>query len=301
MNFELNRYSAVSRVLLRVLALNLLVAFAKIVLGAASGAVSVVSDGFHSLTDGASNIVALVGVSVARQPPDADHPYGHRKFESMASVAIVLFLLLVIVQVLWTAVERLRFPVAPTVETLTFVVMIATLVVNVGVVWYERGAGRKLSSEVLLADASHTQSDILTSVTVIAALVGVRSGFPLLDPIAAIVVAGFIGYACWEIFHRTSRILADEMVIATDDIRAVVRTVPEVLGCEKIRSRGSADHVFLDLHIWMSAAMRLDEAHRVSHVVKDRIMERYPQVKDVVIHLEPPPTGARRESGISEN
>ena len=166
MNFELDRYSAVSRVLLRVLALNLIVALAKIALGAASGAVSVLSDGFHSLTDGASNIVALVGVRVASQPPDADHPYGHRKFESMASVAIVLFLLLVIVQVLWTAIERLRFPAEPSIDTLTFGVMIATLAINLGVVVYERREAQRLSSEVLLADAHHTQSDLLTSLTV---------------------------------------------------------------------------------------------------------------------------------------
>ncbi|MGH9176918.1 MAG: cation diffusion facilitator family transporter [Vicinamibacterales bacterium] len=289
----MDRYSAVSRVLLRVFALNLLVALAKIALGAATGAVSVLSDGFHSLTDGASNVVALVGVRIARQPPDADHPYGHRKFETMASIAILLFLLLVVVQVLWAAVERFQSARAPSVTTLSFVVMGATLLVNVGVVVYERRAGHRLSSEVLLADARHTQSDLLTSVTVIMALIGVRLGFPLLDPIAAIVVAAFIGYACWAIFQDTLRILADEIVIAADDIRTVVQTVPEVLGCEKIRSRGATDHVFLDLHIWMNPAMRLDEAHRVSHVVKDRIMARFPQVKDAVIHIEPPPPAKR--------
>jgi len=164
------------------------------------------------------------------------------------------------------------------------------------VVRYERRAAERLSSEVLLADAHHTQSDLFTSLTVIAALIGVKAGIPSLDAIAAIVVAAFIGYACWEIFQRTLRILADEMVMETEAIRKVVRTVPEVVDCEKIRSRGSADHVFVDLHLWMSPTMRLDEAHRVSHVVKDRIMERYPQVKDVVIHLEPPPTDERRES-----
>ncbi len=289
----MDRYADVSRVLGRVLALNLLVAFAKIALGAATGAVSVLSDGFHSLTDGASNIVALVGVRVARQPPDADHPYGHRKFETMASVAIVLFLLLVLVQVLWGAIERFRSPVSPRVEALSFIIMAATFVVNLGVVVYERRAGHRLSSEVLLADAHHTQSDLFTSATVIAALVGIRLGFPLLDPIAALVVAGFISYACWEIFQDTLRILADEIVIAADDIRDVVQTVPEVLGCEKIRSRGASDHVFLDLHIWMNPGMRLDEAHRVSHIVKDRIMARFPQVKDAVIHIEPPPQDPR--------
>jgi cation diffusion facilitator family transporter len=284
-----DHYADVTRVLVRVFFLNIIVAAAKIALGYTTGAVSVLSDGFHSLTDGASNIVALVGVRIARQPPDADHPYGHRKFETMASVAILLFLLLVLVQVLWAAVRRFQSDAALTVERVSFVVMGLTLIVNVGVVWYERRAARRLASEVLLADARHTQSDLLTSTTVILALIGVRLGYPMLDAIAAIVIALFIGRACWAIFQDTTRILADEIVIAADDIRGVVEGVPEVLGCHHIRSRGSADHVFVDLHIWMKADMRLDEAHRISHVVKDRIMARYPQVKDAIIHLEPPP------------
>ena len=286
---SVDRYSAVSRVLTRVLFLNIGVAVAKIALGLTSGAVSVLTDGFHSLTDGASNIVALVGVRIAQRPPDSDHPYGHRKFETMASMGILLFLLLVLVQVLWAASERLRQPATPHVDALAFVVMAATLTVNIGVVMYERRAGHRLASEVLLADAHHTQSDLFTSITVIAALIGVHYGMPLLDPIAALVVAGFIGYACWEIFQDTTRILADEIVIAEEDIRKVVSEVPEVLGCHQIRSRGSVDHVFLDLHLWMDPNMRLEQAHHISHVVKDHIMARYPQVKDAVIHIEPPP------------
>ena len=145
----------------------------------------------------------------------------------MASVGIVLFLLLVLVQVLWAAFDRLRFPAAPTVNALSFVVMGLTVLVNVGVVSYERRAGRRLASEVLLADSHHTQSDLLTSLTVIAALVGVSYGMPLLDPMAAIIVAGFIGHACWDIFRDTSRILLDQIVIAEDNIRRVVSEVPE--------------------------------------------------------------------------
>ena len=284
-----DRYAAVSRVLLRVLFLNVAVAIAKIVLGLATGAISVLSDGFHSLTDGASNIVALVGVRLASQPPDAEHPYGHRKFETMASVGILLFLLLVVVQVLSAAFERFASPTSPDVDALSYLVMGGTFVVNLAVVIYERRAGHRLSSEVLLADAHHTQSDLFTSITVIAALIGVQWGIPMLDPLAALVVAGFIGYACWEIFQDTTRILSDQIVIAADDIHAVVREVPEVIGCHHIRSRGSADFVFLDLHIWMDPAMRLDQAHEISHVVKDRIMARFPQIKDAVIHIEPPP------------
>jgi cation diffusion facilitator family transporter len=290
---QVDRYAAVTRVLLRVLILNLAVALAKIALGWLTGAVSVLSDGFHSLTDSASNIVAMVGVRIARQPPDADHPYGHRKFETMASVGILLFLLLVLVQILWAAVEQFQTPASLRVDRLAFAVMGATLIVNVLVVAYERRAGRRLQSEVLIADSHHTQSDLFTSATVIAALIGVRYGYPLLDPLAAIIVAGFIAHACWEILQDTTRILSDQIVIPAADLQRVVATVPEVMGCHQIRSRGSADHVFVDLHIWMDPAMRLDEAHRVSHVVKDRIMSAFPQIKDAVIHLEPPPSELR--------
>lgn len=285
----MDRYQEVSRVLFRVLLLNLLVAVAKIVLGVTTGAVSVLSDGLHSLTDGGSNVVGMVGVRIASRPPDANHPYGHRKFETMASGGILLFLLLVLVEVLRAAFARLQSSDVPQVSALSFVVMGATFVINLAVVAYERRAGARLSSEVLLADALHTRSDLMTTATVIAALAGVQYGFPLLDPIAAIVVAVFIGHACWEIFTDTSRILADEIVLAEDAIKAEVATVPQVIGCHQIRTRGPRDHVFLDLHVWLPQNMPLDEAHGISHVVKDRLMVRFPQIKDAIIHIEPPP------------
>jgi cation diffusion facilitator family transporter len=283
------RASEVSTVLYRVLVLNLAVAAAKIALGLTTGAVSVLSDGFHSLTDTASNVVAIVGVRVAGAPPDEDHPYGHRKFETMASVGILLFLLLVLLEVLSAAWDRFRSGGQPAINSLTFIVLGATFAVNLAVVFYERRAAARLKSEVLLADAHHTLSDLLTSATVILALIGVQYGYAWLDPVAAVVVAAFIGYACWEIFRSTSGILADRIVIAEEEIRNVVSSVPDVVGCHNIRTRGTADFVFLDLHIWMDAKMPLERAHALSHIVKDRLMATFPQIKDAIIHIEPPP------------
>ena len=292
-----DRTSQVQQVLWRVFLLNLIVAAAKIATGAATGAVSVLSDGFHSLTDTASNIVALFGVRLGGAPPDDNHPYGHRKFETMASLGILLFLLLVLREILSAAWERFQTGGEPTINVMTFVVMGGTLLINLGVVAYERRAARQLQSEVLLADAHHTTSDLLTSITVIIALVGVNLGYAWLDPAAAIVVAVFIGYACWEIFKSTSGILADQIAMPEEAIRLVVTSVPDVLGCHHIRSRGSADFVFLDLHIWMDPDMRLDKAHSLSHVVKDRLMASFPQIKDAIIHIEPPPMPGRRSTG----
>jgi cation diffusion facilitator family transporter len=165
----------------------------------------------------------------------------------------------------------------------------ATILVNLLVTTYERRAGIRLQSEVLLADATHTRSDVFTSFTVIVALTGSRLGYPLLDPLAAIVVVGFIGHAAWEIFKGASDVLADRIVIAEDDVRSVVMSVPAVMGCHEIRTRGPADYVFLDLHVWMASKTPLDQAHAVSHQVKDRLMARFPQIRDAVIHIEPPP------------
>jgi len=284
-----DRYTDVVRVLWRVLVANIVVAVAKIALGYATGTVSILSDGFHSLTDSASNVVGLVGVSVARRPPDADHPYGHRKFETMASLGILLFLVLVLVQVLSASINRLLHGGSPRVFPEGIGLMVVTLVVNLLVVRYERREGRRLTSEVLLADAKHTRSDVLTSVAVLGALLGVWAGYPLLDPLAALLVAGFIGHACWGIAQDASRILSDRIVMEEEDVRTVVQSVPGVLGCEKIRTRGPADYVFLDLHLWLDGHTPLEQAHATSHVVKDRLMMKFPQLHDVVIHIEPPP------------
>jgi cation diffusion facilitator family transporter len=284
-----DRYSQVSTVLWRVLFANVVVAIAKIGLGYYSGSVSITSDGFHSLTDSASNVVGLVGVSVARRPPDANHPYGHRKYETMASIGIMVFLILVLVQVLSAAVERLLHGGTPRVFPEGIALMAVTLIINLFVVSYELRQGRQLKSEVLLADAKHTRSDVLTSGAVLGALFGVWLGYPLFDPVAALLVAGFIGHACWSIAQEASRILSDEMMMDDAEVRDVVQSVPGVLGCEKIRTRGSADYVFLDLHLWLDRNMPLFAAHETSHVVKDKLMSRFPQLMDVVIHIEPPP------------
>jgi cation diffusion facilitator family transporter len=228
-------------------------------------------------------------VSVARRPPDENHPYGHRKYETMASLGITLFLVLVLFQVLAAAYDRFMHGGTPRVFPEGIAIMTTTLVINLFVVVYEGRAGRRLNSEVLLADARHTRSDVMTSIAVLGALFGVWWGYPIFDPIAAVIVAGFIGHACWDIAQEASRILSDETVIAEDDVRAVVQSVPEVLGCHRIRTRGSADHAFMDLHVWLDGRTPLESAHSTSHIVKDRLMKRFPELADVVIHIEPPP------------
>jgi cation diffusion facilitator family transporter len=284
------RHQGVSRVLTRVLFFNLAVAAAKLALGYATGAVSVVSDGFHSLTDSTSNIIGLVGLRVSYKPPDADHPYGHRKFETLAAAGIFVFLILAVVEIGRAAVKRLASPTPPDVSWLSFAIMLGTLAVNIAVVKYESREGRRMKSELLLADAMHTRSDVFATIGVLFSLAAVWAGFPLLDPIGGLAIAILIARTSYEIARDTTSILADRVVIEESDIHEVVMDVPGVLGCHRIRTRGSADHVFLDLHVWFRADSTLREAHRISHIVKDRLMERFPQIADAIIHIEPPPS-----------
>jgi cation diffusion facilitator family transporter len=213
------RFSGVARVLVRVLLLNVSVAVAKIAFGYLGGAISVLSDGFHSLTDAAANVIGLVGVRAAERPPDEDHPYGHRKYETVAAGVVVVFLLLVVVEVLRNAINNLTGRTTPQeISGLGIVVMVVTMAINVLVIRYETRAADTLDSEVLLADAMQTRGDVWTSATVIAALAGARLGLPILDPLAALVVAGFIGHSGYQIAKATTRILSDRIVLAESAI-----------------------------------------------------------------------------------
>lgn len=284
-----SRDREVAGVLWRVLVLNVLVAAAKLVFGYATGAVSIISDGFHSLTDSASNVMGLVAMRASRMPPDENHPYGHRKYETLAAAGIFVFLLFVVVEVVRAAFERLAAGGAPDISAASFGVMLGTLAINIAVVRYESGRGRQLGSQLLLADAMHTRSDVFTSLAVLLSLAVTSAGYPILDPIGGLIIAVFIAHTGIEIARDTARVLADQVVMNEEDIRQVVMSVPEVVGCHQIRTRGSADHTFLDLHVWFPGNTPLFEAHRISHVVKDRLMQRFPQIADAIIHIEPPP------------
>ena len=262
---------------------------AKLTFGYATGAVSMISDGFHSLSDSIANIVGLAGARASRKPPDEDHPYGHRKFETLAAAGIFVFLLLAVVEVTRSAIARFSSGGAPVVNRWSFVIMLGTIAINLLVVRYERREGRRLDSELLRADAAHTQSDVLTSCAVMVSLAAVYAGWPAFDPIGGLLIAVFIAHSSWQIARETSSVLSDRAAMEEEGIRRVVLSVPEVVGCHQIRTRGTTDHIFLDLHVWFDGATTLFEAHRLSHVVKDRLLAAYPQIKDAIIHIEPPP------------
>jgi cation diffusion facilitator family transporter len=275
-------------VLVTVLVLNVAVALAKLGWGYFIGSVSMVADGFHSLFDGASNVIGLVGLGLAARPADRDHPYGHGKYETYASAAIGAMLAVAAYSVGSAAIGRLfEGGPPPRIDSMAFIVMIGTLAVNLMVTFYERSAGRRLGSDILIADASHTASDAFVSIGVIAGLVAVRAGYPSADPLIALGVAGVIAYTALNVFRQATVTLSDTARIEPKLISGVCLAVPGVLGCHHIRTRGSTAEVYVDLHIQVDPSATVTQGHEITDAVERQVCGAFDSVVDVVAHLEP--------------
>jgi cation diffusion facilitator family transporter len=282
------RIRSIRRVLWVVLALNAIVAVAKLAWGVFSGSVAMQADGIHSLFDCSSNVIGLVGMHIAARPADRDHPYGHYKFESYASAAIGIMLALAAYNIGSSAFRQLlEGAQPPRVTAMSFAIMSVTLAVNLGTTFFERRAARRLQSEILQADASHTASDVIVSLGVIGSLFAVRLGYSQADPIIALGVAVAIAVAAWRVFLHAGETLSDVARIPPADVCAVAREVPGVLGCHHVRTRGSRAEVYMDLHVQVDPAMSVDRGHEVAELVERAICDCFPGVADVIAHLEP--------------
>ncbi len=281
-------YGKIKWVLLLILLLNWIVAGAKIIYGLVTKCASMTADGFHSLSDGASNIVGLIGITIACRPSDADHPYGHRKYETFFSLCIAGMLAIVSYQLIEEGIRRFRQPIIPQIDVMSFVVMLVTLAINIIVMKYEYKKGKSLKSDILISDSMHTKADILTSLSVILTLIMVKLGFPILDPIVTMVIALFIAHAAFEILQQSSRVLCDTAVIIdVKKITDIVLSVEGVKTCHKIRTRGRPDDIYVDLHVQVNPGMHIDKAHKISFLIEEAIKKNIPGVSDVVVHMEP--------------
>jgi len=281
------KYSDIRRVLAITLVLNLAVAIGKLVVGHMSSTLSMVADGYHSLLDASSNVLGFVAIYFAYKPADEDHQYGHRKYETLSAMAISVALFAAAYRILAEAYDRLYDPVTPQVGILNFVVMIATLMVNVGVSRYEQREGERLKSQILVSDAAHTRSDVFASSAVLISLVAARIGWYSVDTVASIVIAGIIIRIGYRIVSENLGVIADAIVIEPGEVEAIVATIDGVRGCGRIRTRGTLDHVFMDLVCYVTGSITLREAHELADRIENRVQREFPDVKDIVVHLEP--------------
>jgi cation diffusion facilitator family transporter len=285
---SIEHYRSIRKILLFILLLNWLVALAKIIYGLISRCGSMTADGFHSLTDGASNIIGIIGIHFACQPKDTDHPYGHKKYETFFSLGIAGLLFMLAFNLAKGGVGRFFNPATPQVDAKSFMVMLITIAVNLWVTRYERKKGEMLHSDILTSDALHTKADIFTSISVIIALIVIRLGYPILDPIVTIIISLFITHTAFQILKESSAILCDSVaMIEVKKISDIVLGIKGVKTCHKIRTRGRPDDINVDLHVQVSPNMHIHAAHNISHAIEEAIKKGIPEVTDVVVHLEP--------------
>jgi len=280
-------FKKVKEILIKVLVLNWLVALVKILIGISSGSLSIMIDGFHALFDGASNILGLLGVKLSEQPRDPEHPYGHRKFEALAALGIAFMIGIVGYEFLKSSITRILNPTLPEITLIYFGVIGGCLIVDFLVWRYENRWGKKLKSTVLIADSLHTKTHLFITPAVMVGMVAMKFGYGIVDPIVTMLVILMLGKLAFEAIRETAVILCDQAFLDIREIQKIVKKFPEIKSSHQIRTRGDVHHIFLDMHISLDPKLSLKEAHQISKLLKDKISKEIPQIKDVVIHVEP--------------
>lgn len=280
--------SEVRQVLLITLLLNVLVMVLKVAVGFWTGSLSLLADALHSVTDSANNILGLVTNQLASPEPDREHPYGHQKYEAVGALGVAAFLGIACFEILRGAFERLLVGSDPVrLAPAALWIMLLVLGVNIVVAVYERRVGIRLGSQLLIADAHHTMSDIWITIVVIAGLIGVWRGLGWLDIIMALPVAILVLHSGWIVLSANLPWLVDEMAIAPEAIHREVMRVPGVLNCHSIASRGLLGRqVFIDMHLIVEPK-DVVSAHDITEHVERQLEETFGPIR-VTIHVEPP-------------
>ncbi len=282
-----DRTASIQRVFLGLLGANLAVVGAKLLIGIATGSLSVIGDAVHSSVDAFNNIAFTVLMRYAGAAPDDKHPYGHGKFEVLGALGIVVFLLVASVELIKSAADRLlEGAPPPDITSLSLWLLVGTLVVNLWVAWYEARKGRQLASDLLLADAAHTRVDVMITVGVILGALASRAKVPHVDPVVALAVVVMIVRVAWQILKRGVPVLVDEAAHQPDVVRRSAEAVDGVRSAYDIRSRMAAGVAFAELTIGVSSRLPVDQAHAISDAVEQRLKEEL-RLDRVVVHIEP--------------
>jgi cation diffusion facilitator family transporter len=283
----MSRLLEIRRILWWILLLNLGVAAAKWTYGMMTHSLSMQADGLHSSFDGLSNVIGLIGLWLTTPPPDANHPYGHKKFEALTAGSIGGFLVLTCLYLLWKAYQSWTLDLHPEVTVISFFIMIVTMGINIFVTRWERRKGTELKSDILTADSYHTASDVLTSSSVLVGLLAVQAGYAFIDPLVAILIAGVIAWTAFVVLQDVLLSLTDAIRLDPEEVRTAVMSISGVLDCHDIRTRGLAHHVFMDLSIHVDPTLSVEKAHTLATRIEELLIAHFESLEDVVVHIEP--------------
>lgn len=281
-------YIKVKKILIIILFFNIFVAISKLVIGLIINSSSVIADSIHSMSDSTSNIIGIIAIMLASKPKDKEHPYGHKKFETIASISIGVILLVLGISLIKTSIKNFFNP-SPLYITIDSLLMILfTLMINIFVSIYENKQGHKLSSSLLIADSLHTRSDIFISLGVLISLICIKLGFPpFIDVITSFIIAFLIIYSSYEILKDNLSPLIDKNILEEDTLLEILKEFKDIHNVHNIRSRGFKDYIFIDMHIEVDSNLNVDEAHTLVHNIEDTISYRLNKKIDLIIHVEP--------------
>lgn len=290
----------VRRVLIITLLLNVFVMGLKALVGYWTGSLSLLADALHSVTDSANNVLGLVAIKFSSPLPDREHPYGHNKFEAVGALGIAAFLGIACFEIVQGAVERILKGGEPVrISPPELWLLLIVLGVNIFVAFYERNVGKRVGSSILIADATHTMSDVWVTISVIGGLIGVWLGYQWLDVALAFPVALLVFWSGWSVLTENLPWLVDQMAIAPETIHAIAVAVPGVLNCHDIASRGVIGRqVFIEMHLIVDAP-DVETAHNITEEVEKQLEQRFHPVR-ILIHVEPPAYQSERITFESE-
>jgi len=282
---ETNRSRHVRAILWRVLLLNLAIAVIKLGIGSVTGALSMVADGIHSAIDTTANLIGIIGTAIAGQPADADHPYGHRRFETLATLSIGALLLVACWEILKEAIGKLLTHSLTIVTVPSVAVMVVSMLINIATTTYSRFNGKRLNSAILLAGADESRSDLLISFSVLVGLGATALGYPLIDPLIALVMVVVIGHTAYQILRKTAMVLTDSVALNPAQIEAIVAPVAGVERVIRVRSRGPSDAIFADIDIQIDPATTADHAGAIEGEIEARLRAALVGVAEVAVHF----------------
>ena len=284
----LERGAAVRRVLRGLLVANIAVVIAKAIIGWYAGSLAVMGDAAHSSVDAVYNVLGLIVIRVAARAPDEEHPYGHRKFETLAALGICVVLAVTSFELLHGAVARLiAGGHLVQMSDRALVLLLGTLATNVFVAWYENRRGQQLSSELLIADAAHTRTDVFITIGVLIGVLFSRQGYLWVDSAVAIAIAVLIVRVAYQILQRVVPVLVDERAIPEPTIRQSAQAVDGVVSAYGIRSRGGNACVrYAEVTIAVDPNANVAAAHAIADAVEERLKNEL-ELEEVTVHVEP--------------
>lgn len=271
---------------------NIFLSFMKLLAGVVAHSNAMISDGIHSASDVFSTIIVVIGIRLSSKKPDKEHPYGHERMECVAAIILAMVLFMTglgiggeaLKDVLQGEYSSLQVP-----GILALAAAIISIISKEAMYWYTRYYAKKIDSSALMADAWHHRSDAFSSIGALVGIVGARMGFPVMDPIASLVIFVFIVKAAYEIFKDAMDKMVDHSCDekTEEQLRACVCENPDVAGIDLLQTRIFGNKIYVDVEIEVDGSMPLRDAHKIAEQVHRDIEKKFPKVKHIMVHVNP--------------